>query len=464
MKKFNNNDMFTGYLKQLLHDFNLPKIKVYTKKHQEYFKKYNIESPEILTTQVADKTPSSIDSSIVVTKNIRYFPYLKDGEIQEYINNNWQNIGQKLKSFPKTYTYGDKILNYTKNLVVDNNIYDSYTHEYLGDYLRFQRDYTGINLMPLYNCFSNRSCDKLSYQWNLGSKEDDDSIQKVEFKTSDQNYKIYMLPIKLFETYTIAIDSSTPVELCCGIYGDYQDTRDKFINIPRLTYKKIGQCTFSNPFIYDALTYNQDDKINTLLESLSEPDLIELAQNECDLKLFIKIPKDNVSTIVILEGDYRSWNNYIWRFGETKKTNKTIINIDKDLSNLDIPLITNLQLLKFNTKEQHPFADRLIEYLTGNAITSADDEIYDNIRRAQKALWLNTNTNNFRPNIWGLWSTNMNKLFYEYINSNQDKYDVNHDILGYVDKDVEKYYQALINRTTGETTSLSNIELEEGEK
>ena len=32
--------MFTGYLKQLLASFNLPKYKVYTKEQQEYFNKY----------------------------------------------------------------------------------------------------------------------------------------------------------------------------------------------------------------------------------------------------------------------------------------------------------------------------------------------------------------------------------------------------------------------------------------
>jgi hypothetical protein len=47
-----------------------------------------------------------------------------------------------------------------------------------------------------------------------------------------------------------------------------------------------------------------------------------------------------------------------------------------------------------------------------------------------------------------------------------NKFEINHDILGYVDKDVEKFYQATTKTTTDEVgkISLSNIELEEGER
>jgi hypothetical protein len=78
MKKFNTSDLFTGYIKQLLHDFNLPKYKVYTRAHKDYFEKHPTESPEILGTEKYVNGDTSL--------NIRYFPYIKDGEIQEYIN------------------------------------------------------------------------------------------------------------------------------------------------------------------------------------------------------------------------------------------------------------------------------------------------------------------------------------------------------------------------------------------
>jgi hypothetical protein len=119
-----------------------------------------------------------------------------------------------------------------------------------------------------------------------------------------------MIPIKLFQKYTIAIDSVFPIEMCCGIYGDYQDKRAKFSIIPQYTYKRVSSSIFSQPFMYDVLTYENNQASNTFIKQLLNSAvgdsniLIELAQNESDLKLFLKVPANNESTIVILEGDY----------------------------------------------------------------------------------------------------------------------------------------------------------------
>lgn len=84
--------------------------------------------------------------------------------------------------------------------------------------------------------------------------------------------------------------------------------------------------------------------------------------------------------------------------------NKSIINLEySDADNFGhVKLISAPQLLQFNTGEQHPFADRLIGYLTGNAITNSETEIYDNVRRAQKALESNYAANNYIIDIPGL--------------------------------------------------------------
>jgi hypothetical protein len=80
MHKFNDTGIFTGYIKQLLKEFNLPKVKVYSKKYQEYYDKYGNEHPEIFNTLVSTDTADQYPATI------RYIPYIKNNTLQEYIN------------------------------------------------------------------------------------------------------------------------------------------------------------------------------------------------------------------------------------------------------------------------------------------------------------------------------------------------------------------------------------------
>lgn len=517
MQKYNSTGILTGYIKQLLASFNLPKLRIYTSAHEQYFKQHKRERWDIVKTFPFVNNDPKLNLPYDYSGDIHYVPYIRHGAIQQYIGSytntisgvehakadetddavsyKWQTPGYFVDNPTATQLYfkGMHIPNYTKTLQIRNNVYDSYTHEYLGDYLRFKRDFEGINLMPLYNCFSNRVCENLQ----LAIPSAEGSKYEAIFDSFDTNYKIYMLPVKLFQKYTIAIDSAYPVELCCAIYGSKLDGRKKFKDLPRQTYKRFTNLSFTQPLLYEALavesTFNiQSKSLPTEQHIVVARDqyLTHLAQNESDLKLFIKLPVDNKSSITILEGDFCKWNDSMLKFDQptsqsgdfaeiTDSSNSELavlrprisnhleLNLNKDAlegferSCANIPLITPLQLLRFNTMQSRPFADRLIEYLLGNCI-DASEELPDNINRLQKILYNSAYRTSCNPRVPGTWDNRYRLLLYaaatgEYTTFGQGTRQFNrgHDALGYVDKDVEKWL------TDSQGMSLLNIEVDE---
>lgn len=460
MFKFNNNHIATGYIKQLLASFNLPTYKVYTREFEQYKDAHGVEDPRIAASVPKDGN--------TYPDHMCYVNYIKDGLVQRYDGLNWIPTQYH-------YHYNKKELNKTKNLKIRNNLYDSYTHEYLGEYLRFQRDYNNLDLMPLYNCFSDTLCPLLRTTFNTAhyvpqytitsplfisitpkatsstdaeETEDTEDIEAltntveigtvgylyqdtagryfsiklekntennlvvppnhielplqegatleltranltlkgsadqtsaaiqeyydagvptklpvfeltpapensavyivgdristtqyslslscqleyttkelnsdkevdykaVVFDTKDPNYKIYMLPVKLFHTYTIALGCNS-AEIFCGFYsGNYFSEAASLTNLPKLTYQKFTDLQFSTPIIYDKLSAS-----NILAPEATAG---EYLQNEHNLKMFIKLPANTTSSIVVLEGDYSSYNNTIfsqtttWNDGE----------------------------------------------------------------------------------------------------------------------------------------------------
>ena len=440
MLTFNNDHIFTGYLKQLLASFNLPKFRIYTKENADYYAKYGKEKNIIETvTKTAHGFPAQL----------KYIPYIKDDKIQEYIDGEWKYCITDNQYNPKIYEDNLYIPNYTKHLKITNNIYDTYTHEYLGDFLRYQRDYNQLDLMPLYNCFSNNVCSDL-YIVN----------DKFKFSYTDENYKIYMVPVKLFKHYTIALDCDTEVEMCCGIYGKYRSTDKEFEAVPELTYQKYFGLKFCAPILYTGL-----DNISELVTDKNSQ--VDLAQNESDLKLFIKLPIRNNSSITILEGDYRNWNDasYITpEIAEEPNWKKTLNHVVTNYENFDedsnFKPITSLQLLRLNTGVSYPFADRLIEYLCGNTINQLD-MISDNTLRVQTVLGKDQGHKQYNFLYPGIWQNKIRPILYDYMNNGEHKkmlsYDLNHDILGYVDKTIEANVE--ITEEQGNKFTLEDIDI-----
>ncbi len=493
MFTFNNETIFTGYIKQLLSDFNLPKYRVYTQadaKYHEEAVKHNAEHPDDLWPEESINIIESKNSSASGESYTRYINYIKENSIKRYIKENNTLVWKTTKWH---YHYNKKELNETKNLVVKSNIYDSYTHEYLGDYLRFQRDYNNLDLMSMYNCFSNVICHNLFINHNEENKIN------FTFDSDNKNYKIYIVPVKLFKKYTIAIDSAEPIEMCCSFYSkyyqkeldyDYKQTNATLIpNFEETTYIKYNSMTYSNPVVYDKLWVSMDKKNGALVEKFTNDDeRTIIVQKENDLKLFIKVPLNNNSSITILEGDYTNYGSKVLEvIGANARIteNKSITNFSSDYeyirnpvenseeefivnsyfddkyvpttSNQPLKPICSLQLLAGNTGISHPFADRLLEYLLENVITHLD-ETTDNIKRVQEVIGEFKNSNlpeSHKKSITldGIWDDSFKHYLYQSItNNNSIQPNDKQDLLGYVDKTAEKNYSA------GDIT-ISNVDI-----
>ena len=585
MQEFNTTGLVTGFIKQLLATFELPTIRVYTEEFSRYFETHAKESPYIIES--FNKLNLDEDGKILKSTNIPaiskdeynvlansksrqvdedlLIPYLKDGRIQFllggyytsdniFIPGKWQSkdlgVDKPQGGLWETYNRGAAYLNLTKRLQIRNNIYDSYTHEYLGNYLRFLRDYDGLDLMSLYNCFSNRLC---STTTGLNIKLTDQS-RYGQFDALDPNYKIYLIPVKLFKNYTIAIDSAMPVEMCCGIYNNKLNVlKDEYKQLLTLTYCRKSNTRFNQPFLYTALTDLAPKELSAFplskeidQHSAARKFIAKIADRESNMMMLLKVHKDVTSSIVILEGDYCKWNDFSASFKSNtadkassykpeKKVhllhNHTVIPNEAIYSDSPIPLIAPLQLLQRNTGKQMPFADRLIEYLLDMCITGSQDEPRENVLMAQYITGLHYNGSNMPTRYYiatkagskqdkilifldrqfcvnageyyirqetedgkleqvlykynkdclddrlgyfskwlsdnpyivnsdcyvsssvpldqnlqnGVWHPSLRRLFYRYMFNNTDhSLSAHSDVLGYVDKDVEKNFVALI--------------------
>lgn len=365
MLKFNDDNIYGGYIKQLLASFNLPQC------------------------PIGDKD---------FTRSTHYI-----------VNNSlwFYNANSDERKIISSYKENDKIENITKNLEIRNNIYDSYTHEYLGDYLRYLRDYKNLNLLSMYNCFSNVCIESVKFE-----------VHGSVFDANSKEYTIFAIPIKFNQKYTIAIDWHGIIEMCCGFYsnGKRYDNSTATLSVENSTYHRESGLRFNHPYIFDKLADNASINNDYCFEK--------------DFKLFLKVPNVCKSSIVILEGDYSSDAELLL------SNEKMIINKeDNNYLHADLEYKTKPQLLSMNFQESYLIADRLVEYLSNQVITP-NDPVINNIRRLQKKSIVEYDV----PYAYlGIWNNELRNFLYTYIIDN-DAINKYYDMLGYVDKDVERTF------------------------
>lgn len=225
-----------------------------------------------------------------------------------------------------------------------SNYYDSETHYHLGRYIRFLHTKTGLNLFPFYNCFAGSYLSDVI----LGLRGNNVTIRR----TTVEQYKVAAVPIIFGRSYSIHIDCPTQVLMRACIRDDSGFVEEEKLpvevsSVLRSSGKSLGRMTFRESVKF---------KLNTVSKQA-----VDLQRN---LYLLIQLPKNNDSSIVVLE------------------------NVDEGVTdNQETPKLLNLSLLRMNTKTSFAFSDRLIEYLVNNII-GRHDYNSKNIAKVQLALSL----------------------------------------------------------------------------
>lgn len=299
------------------------------------------------------------------------------------------------------YEFGQFIPGMTHYHISNVNYYDSQTHRYLGEYLRCLRDIKGIDLMSLYNCFTYQFADNVY----ISPKTKRTYIEEELPSTS----KVALIPIKFNKKYTIALDCPFKVYLKSIFYKDYllRDLDGESLLTERLTetFKSFNSISFKHPITYEI--------------KVDEPDMLKY---EKYLYLAIQLPSENTSSITVLEGDYTTISDLY-----VSDVSSMDLIPDAQVSNI---FKTQLSLLSHNDNKQHPFSNKLIEYLLENTIDSRE-LVNENISKIETEV-------GYTPRFKGHWSNTLRYILYnKYMNLDNSTKLVKKDILGFVDSELE---------------------------
>ena len=400
---FNDSSIYVGHIKEMLSSFWLPTCAV---------------------------VPSGTTAK-------KFLGLTSDNNHINYIHGNalflWDGSKERRLS---PYKVGDFIPNLTKRLEIRNNYYDSYTHAYLGDFLRYVRDYLGVDLMGMYNCFT----------WDMPKYVD--SLTAGEgrvFSSNDGAYDLYMFPARFGKEYTFAADWHGRIEVCACLYDANivlnQASGDNLNNgLAKATYASFSGMRFSRPVLYTGLKEKSPEKYSA-------------GESAGKLKLFVKVPRGCESSIVFMEGDWRAASStYLSQTSTKALKSRTVLSLKgptplpdderaEGFSGFDY--VSKSQLLSTNDGERNQLADRLVEYLSLNAVSPLDP-ITRNVAKLQAKYEAEGRFDRCAVasrldglgNHYGIWDDALRRATWAY----EDKsgmLDDYYDLLGYFDKDAE---------------------------
>ena len=416
-QKFNSNTMLTKCIKNILATTYIPYVKVWKPGDPIVNNTLYISDGYII------KSHNEINSenAVISPLDTNYFTVIEP------------------------YVRGKFYKGISSNYISNTSIYDSNTHAHLGQYLRTIRDIDGINLMPYYNCWGGAYSDAIRIKTSIESQDGESIIKTRLIQNNNKNdgLKVLLIPIKFDTSYTIYVNNNTPTYLAATYYDG--------INILNSSMQLLS----NEDIIIDRIAKNQP----YVLKGVSSKS--GMLSNSSNLKeeylyLFMQLPENDSSSVVVLEGDYSDWK--VFANNNLSKTYYGIsvddIDVDSGKYKIDDNIFeqyfkSGIMLNNNAAMQNYAFSDRLVEYLLLNVIDK-NDTIDSNIARIQQYASSNNSLiyNGLQLDLSnshkGVWDRKLRKFCYDVARSVELAPDVAYisplsfDINGYVDKDSEK--------------------------
>ena len=388
--KFNDTSIITGFIQALLASTNIPLIDIWCKgKPITAGKKYVTKQYIVEAKENCDDLTIDFNTAL----NRGYFSIL-----EQYITKKHYN-------------------GITSNYVSNSGSYDATLHFYLGQYLRYLRDLHNLDLMSLYNCYDNTVINNI--------RLDTVSNSIITNNTFDDGFKVLAVPILLNQEYSVYINSDYPIEIMAA-YWDGNLVATPIVN----SSVKLNYISKKTPYVF-SIPYVAD-KTNTS----------KYLRNY--VTLFIQVPKNIKSNLVVLEGNYLTSKPFVstdlYKYKLAPKIfGETFDNLNDIDANSYYKVLPSLALTTSN--ETYAFSYTLIEYLLQHAINEIDN-ISKNIAHIQKCCMsaemekLNDRLYDAHGFTLGVWDNSLRIFIYNLMHDKSTKAT---DVLGYVDKDAESF-------------------------